>query len=162
ALRTHFDHRHDQPGVRRMANRLRRRQDDHGTPRPAHPPLRDHRDRQRKLALQEPSIAQTAPPLARRRRVTWGLRSAGPAQLQGGQFWTPTRGHDWMLIDSEAATSDKDYENRLKEIIEAANLPETRKQQLQGMKKEELLREIVDNVGKRGAAGQDLQNVISV
>jgi type III restriction enzyme len=30
------------------------------------------------------------------------------------------------------------------------------------MKKEELLREIVDNVGKRGGAGQDLQNVISV
>ena len=30
------------------------------------------------------------------------------------------------------------------------------------MKKEELLREIVDTVGKRGAAGQDLQNVISV
>jgi type III restriction enzyme len=30
------------------------------------------------------------------------------------------------------------------------------------MKKEELLREIVDNVGKRGTAGQDLQNVISV
>src|SRR5690606_4618683 len=83
-----------------MANRLRRRQDDHGTPRPAHPPLRDHRDRQRKLALQEPSIAQTAPPLARRRCVTWGLRSAGPAQLQRGQFWTPTRGHDWMLIDT--------------------------------------------------------------
>lgn len=62
----------------------------------------------------------------------------------------------------EAATSDKDYESRLKGIIEAANLPETRKQQLLGMKKEELLREIVDNVGKRGAAGQDLQNVISV
>src|SRR5690606_37042340 len=30
------------------------------------------------------------------------------------------------------------------------------------MKKEELLRAIVDNVGKRGTAGQDLQNVISV
>lgn len=62
----------------------------------------------------------------------------------------------------ETATSDKDYENRLKGIIEAADLPETRKQQLLGMKKEELLREIVDNVGKRGAAGQNLQNVISV
>ena len=30
------------------------------------------------------------------------------------------------------------------------------------MKKEELLREIVDNVGKRGGAGQNLQKVISV
>ena len=62
----------------------------------------------------------------------------------------------------EAATSDKDYEARLKGIVDAADLPATRKQQLLGMKKEELLREIVDNVGKRGAAGQDLQNVISV
>ena len=62
----------------------------------------------------------------------------------------------------EAATSDKDYEARLKGIVDAADLPATRKQQLLGMKKEELLRAIVDNVGKRGAAGQDLQNVISV
>ena len=31
-----------------------------------------------------------------------------------------------------------------------------------GLKKEELLRAIIDNVGKRNAAGQDLQNVISV
>jgi len=61
----------------------------------------------------------------------------------------------------EAATSDKDYEARLKGIVEAADLPATRKQLL-AMKKEELLRAIVDNVGKRGAAGQDLQNVISV
>jgi len=30
------------------------------------------------------------------------------------------------------------------------------------MKKEELLREIIDNVGKRGGAGQNLQMVISV
>jgi type III restriction enzyme len=62
----------------------------------------------------------------------------------------------------ETATSDKDYEKRLNAIVEATDLLATRKQQLQGMKKEELLREIVDNVGKRGAAGQDLQNVISV
>ncbi|TIQ03830.1 BPTD_3080 family restriction endonuclease [Mesorhizobium sp.] len=62
----------------------------------------------------------------------------------------------------ETATSDKVYEARLKEIIEAVDLPETRKQQLLGMKKEGLLREIVDNVGKRGSAGQGLQNVVSV
>ena len=62
----------------------------------------------------------------------------------------------------ETASSDKDYEARLKEIIDAADLPETRRQQFLALKKEELLREIVDNVGKRGAAGQDLQNVISV
>ncbi len=62
----------------------------------------------------------------------------------------------------EATASDKNYEAKLKAIIEAANIPATRQHQLLSMKKEELLREIVDTVGKRGAAGQDLQNVISV
>jgi len=62
----------------------------------------------------------------------------------------------------ETATADKAYEARLAEIVEAANIPETRKQRLREMKKEELLRELVDNVGKRDTAGQDLQNVISV
>lgn len=62
----------------------------------------------------------------------------------------------------ETASSDKDYEARLHEIVDAAGLPQTRSEQLKSMKKEELLREIVDNVGKRGAAGQGLQKVISV
>ncbi len=62
----------------------------------------------------------------------------------------------------EAAQADKGYEERLKAIVDGANLPETRKAQLKEMKKEELLREIVDNVGKRGGAGQELQKVISV
>ena len=62
----------------------------------------------------------------------------------------------------ETASSDKDYEGRLQAIVEATDLPEDRKVRLRAMKKEELLREIVDNVGKRGRAGQDLQNVISV
>lgn len=62
----------------------------------------------------------------------------------------------------ETAASDKDYEKRLQSIVEAANIPADRKARLLELKKEELLREIVDNVGKRGGAGQDLQNVISV
>ncbi|MFG6581307.1 BPTD_3080 family restriction endonuclease [Sulfitobacter sp. 1A13191] len=62
----------------------------------------------------------------------------------------------------EAATSDKAYDQRLQDIVEASDIPETRKRQLSGLRKEELLREIIDNVGKRGQAGQDLQNVISV
>lgn len=62
----------------------------------------------------------------------------------------------------ETAGADKDYEQALRAIVEAADIPDTRKQRLHDMKKEELLREIVDNVGKRGTAGQDLQNVISV
>ncbi|GAB6084666.1 DEAD/DEAH box helicase family protein [Desulfuromonas carbonis] len=62
----------------------------------------------------------------------------------------------------ETASSDKDYEARLQEIVVAATIPEARKERLLALKKEELLREIVDNVGKRGTAGQDLQKVISV
>jgi type III restriction enzyme len=62
----------------------------------------------------------------------------------------------------EAASSDKDYDKRLQSIVESANIPETKKEQLLSLKKEELLRALVDNVGKRGQAGQDLQNVISV
>ncbi len=62
----------------------------------------------------------------------------------------------------ETAGADKDYAQTLRVIVEAADIPETRKQRLQELKKEELLREIVDNVGKRGTGGQDLQNVISV
>ena len=62
----------------------------------------------------------------------------------------------------ETAGADKDYEARLQAIVEAADIPEDRKDKLRELKKEELLREIVDNVGKRGTGGQDLQNVISV
>ena len=62
ALRADINHRHDQSRLWRMAHRLRRREDDHRAPRPAHTPLRDRRDRQRKLALQEPGIAQNGTP----------------------------------------------------------------------------------------------------
>lgn len=62
----------------------------------------------------------------------------------------------------EAATSDKAYDQRLQDIVDEADIPETRKRQLGTLKKEELLREIIDNVGKRSQPGQDLQNVISV
>lgn len=62
----------------------------------------------------------------------------------------------------EQASADKAYEKRLAEIIAKSGLPETKKERLEELKKEELLREIVDNVGKRGGAGQNLQSVISV
>ncbi len=62
----------------------------------------------------------------------------------------------------ESSGSDTAYEERLKEIIEKADLPPTRKNELLALKKEDLLRAIVDNVGKRGSAGVSLQNVISV
>lgn len=62
----------------------------------------------------------------------------------------------------ETAGADKNYETQLHSIVEAVGLPHDREQALLSLKKEELLREIVDHVGKRGTAGQNLQSVISV
>ena len=62
----------------------------------------------------------------------------------------------------ETITKDKDYAIRLKEIIEASGLPADRVEALLELKQEEQLRELVDTVGKRGKAGQKLQNVTSV
>lgn len=91
---------------------------------------------------------------------------------KGNAYWSELAAPDRTLrVDSrvlekaeigEAAASDKDYEARLKSIVEAAHISEDAKDRLKTLKKEDLLREIVDNVGKRGTAGQDLQNVISV
>ena len=53
ALRAQQRHHHHEPELRRMGERLRRRQDDHRAIGPAHPPLPHRRDRQRVLALQE-------------------------------------------------------------------------------------------------------------
>lgn len=39
----------------------------------------------------------------------------------------------------ESAGTDKDYEERLQSIVEAADIPQDRKERLLGMKKEELL-----------------------
>ncbi|MEO8384095.1 MAG: DEAD/DEAH box helicase family protein [Betaproteobacteria bacterium] len=91
---------------------------------------------------------------------------------KGDAHWTELHAPDRTLrVDSkvlekaeigETASSDKDYEATLKSIISAASISDVQKERLLGMKKEDLLREIVDNVGKRGKAGQDLQNVVSV
>ena len=61
SLRAHLGHRHDQSRLRRMAHRVRRRQDDHRAARPPHPPLRHRRDRQRELAVQEPRLIVRSP-----------------------------------------------------------------------------------------------------
>lgn len=55
-LYAHLDHRDNEPRLRRVAQRLRRRQDDNGTARSPHASLRHRRDRQRQLAPQEPSL----------------------------------------------------------------------------------------------------------
>lgn len=90
----------------------------------------------------------------------------------GGAWWPELHDKDRLLrVDSrvldkaehgESAPADKDYEARLKAIVEASGLPEPRQAELLALKKEELLRAIVDNVGKPNTAGQQLQNVISV
>lgn len=91
---------------------------------------------------------------------------------QGDAHWPELRAPERTLrVDSkvlekaevgETSKTDKAYEARLAEIVEATPLPETRKKDLRALKKEDLLREIVDTVGKRGRAGQSLQNVVSV
>ncbi len=63
AQRANVDRRHHQSRLRRMAERVRRSEDDDRASRPPHPSLRHRRDRQRKLALQEPRlILQTTAP----------------------------------------------------------------------------------------------------
>lgn len=98
-------------------------------------------------------------------RIEHYLRS-GDAHWPEMQSPAKTLRVDSKVLDKaeigETATADKDYEARLRAIIDAASIPETQKKRLLALKKEELLREIVDNVGKRGTAGQDLQSVISV
>lgn len=51
---SNLDHHHHQPGIRRMAHSLRRRQADHRAARQAHPSLRERRNRQRVLAFRKP------------------------------------------------------------------------------------------------------------
>ena len=91
---------------------------------------------------------------------------------RGDVYWPELRAPERTLrVDSkvlekaeigETAASDKDYEARLRGIVEAAGIAPDRKSRCLDLPKEELLREIVDNVGKRGRAGQDLQKVVSV
>jgi type III restriction enzyme len=91
---------------------------------------------------------------------------------QGDAYWPELKAPKRTLrVDSNVleraewgqnATFDKAYEEVLQAIVGAAGISADKKESLLQLKKEELLRAIVDNVGKRGSAGQDLQNVISV
>jgi type III restriction enzyme len=62
----------------------------------------------------------------------------------------------------EAARRDQEYETRLKEIVERAGMNAVQTQRYLELPKEELLRAIVDNVGKTGTPGRRMQNVVSV
>ena len=94
--------------------------------------------------------------------------------VSGDVYWPelqePTR---TLRVDSkvlekaelgEASGTDKEYEARLQAIVEAAAIPEDVKARWlnKDIKKEDLLRVIVDTVGKRGQPGQDLRAVVSV
>ena len=106
ALRANLDHRHHQSRLRRMAERVRRSEDDHRAARPPHPSLRHRRDRQRKLALQEPRLTfkTSAPhdPRSPRLRNPNQLRRGERyrRRAQRGQFWTPIGGQFCAPIDT--------------------------------------------------------------
>lgn len=127
----------------------------------------------RKTAHEWAEAGHTSPPVM----LTVCNRTETAARIEryftaGNTHWpelrdpTRTLRVDSKVLDKaelgEKAGSDKDYEARLKEIVKAARIPDDRKAPLLELPKEELLRELVDNVGKRGKAGQDLQNVTSV
>ena len=54
----------------------------------------------------------------------------------------------------ESVTKNKDYAERLENIIQSAGVPDDKRDELFGAKQEEQLRAIVDTVGKRGKPGQ--------
>lgn len=97
------------------------------------------------------------------------LCSRSAKELASTSQLTEANLEDWLFLNAPLSKARrdyfavaKDYEVRLRAIVEASALPQDKKQSLLQLSKEELLREIVDNVGKRGTAGQGLQNVISV
>ncbi|MBX3691719.1 DEAD/DEAH box helicase family protein [Dokdonella sp.] len=127
----------------------------------------------REAASQWAQAGHTSPPVM----LTVCNRTETAARIEryftsGDAFWPELHAPERTLrVDSrvlekaeigETAAADKDYEERLRAIVESAGLPPDREADLLARKKEEILREIVDNVGKRGTAGQSLQNVISV
>jgi type III restriction enzyme len=65
-------------------------------------------------------------------------------------------------IGEESSKKDEAYEERLRKIVQYSRLSELKKNNFLALRKEELLRAIVDNVGKPNTPGQRMQNVISV
>ena len=84
----HLDHRHDQPRLRRMGQRVRRRQDDHRAARPPHASLRHRRDRQRQLALQAPKLSAARP-------SAFHTRADHPPTARSDHMRLEIDGHAW-------------------------------------------------------------------
>src|SRR5262252_8374671 len=85
-----------------MERRLRRPQDDHRAARPADPPLRHRRDRQRLLPLQETPLIRSLPPSTHWRQpsTTELLNQRTP-----GQFYVITPGLLCVIIDTSTASA---------------------------------------------------------
>lgn len=92
--------------------------------------------------------------------------NSGDCLIKGTQLPDRTLRVDSRVLEKaergESVTKDKDYDQRLTEIIEAAGLPSDKTEDLLALKQQEQLRALVDTVGKRGQPGQKLHNVISV
>src|SRR5947207_4581509 len=83
-----------------MAERLRRCQNDHCAARSPHPSLRDHRDRQRELALQESRLISSQSALRRCAALRQWLRASPPGgHSWRGPFWMPIRGPNCLPVD---------------------------------------------------------------
>ena len=88
---------HDQSRLRRLADRFRRRQDDHRVARPAHASLRHRRDRQRELALQEPLLTFKRPFLTPPRSP----RLHNPDQFRRGERYPSCKPEGGSILDAD-------------------------------------------------------------
>lgn len=92
--------------------------------------------------------------------------NSGDCLIQATQASDQTLRVDSRVLEKaergESITKDKDYAAKLESVIRASGLASDRIDQLLALKQEEQLRALVDTVGKRGQAGQRMQNVISV
>lgn len=113
ALRTDFDPGHHQSRLRRMAQRVRRRQDDNRVARPAHASLRDHRDRQRKLALQDAQLIHEGSTHTTAINAAEGVNSARRSGVSFQRRLTARSAHVRALPqgeDAEGRESDRQGE----------------------------------------------------
>lgn len=92
--------------------------------------------------------------------------NSGDCLIKGTQAPNQTLRVDSKVLEKaergESVSKNKDYDERLTEIIQSAGLPSDKTEDLLALKQAEQLRALVDTVGKRGQPGQKLQNVISV
>ena len=102
ALRANLRDRHHQPRLRRMARRLRRRQDDHRAARPPHPSLRHRRDRQRELAVQEPVSKLKQSTRATRARP--GCATPNGSDLSGAHHRATSHAQEGSLLHADTGS----------------------------------------------------------